>query len=228
MTDTFDLYTQLPEALHDRARAWRFVTDFAAHWGQPLQPGDGWSPAEVEAAERRLGVTLPAALREVYLLLGRRNDLTSNHDHLLTPDELRILDGALVYRVENQGVACWGVRLAELDQDDPGTVMRMDLADKSQEHWEAWESSLTVACVEMVMSESLTGEFTCFLEMDAEETGLRELFRELPLVGRELRWFAGDDVLIREFDGFCLSARARTAEALDRLHDAVPGDWLQG
>ncbi|QIQ04233.1 SMI1/KNR4 family protein [Streptomyces liangshanensis] len=230
MTETFDLHTRLSEALASRAEAWRFVADFAAHWQQPLQPGDGWSEAEVEAAERRLGLVLPAALREAYLLLGRRTDLTSNHDTLLKPDELDVLDGALVYRVENQGAASWGVLLADLDKEDPGTVIRPDLADKSRERWEAWESGLIVACVEMVMAEVVLfpGGFTDFLELDAEEAGVVGQFRELPSAGRDVRWFADADVLIREVDGFCLDVRARTEEALDRLRESVPGNWLEG
>ncbi|MFJ6436989.1 SMI1/KNR4 family protein [Streptomyces sp. NPDC091416] len=230
MNEVFDMHTRLSAALHDRAEAWRFVADFAAYWQQPLRPGDGWSVAEVEAAERRLGLVLPAALREAYLLLGRRTDLISNHDTLLGPDELHVVDGALVYRVENQGAATWGVLLEDLDHDDPGTVMRSDLADKSQERWEAWESSLTVACIDMVMSEAVLfgAGFTDFLEGDAEEAGLVGRFRELPTVGRDVRWFADADVLIRELDGFCLNVRARTGKALDQLRNSVPGDWLEG
>ncbi|MER5428518.1 SMI1/KNR4 family protein [Streptomyces sp. NPDC002588] len=230
MNETFDMHSRLSEALHDRAEAWRFVADFAAHWQQPLQPGDGWSDVEVETAERRLGLVLPTALREAYLLLGRRTDLTSNHDRLLRPDELYVTDGALVYRLENQGAASWGVLLKELEHDDPGTVIRADLAAKAQERWEPWEPSLTVACLEMVMSEVVLFEagFTDFLEVDAEDVALERLFQELPSVGREMRWFAGEDVLLRELDGFCLNVRARTEEALGRLRDSVPGDWLEG
>lgn len=96
MTATFEIRTRLPGALHVRSEAWRFVADFAAHWQQPLRAGDGWSVRELEAAEQRLRLVLPAALRETYLLLGRRTDLTSNHDTLLNPDELHVVDGALV------------------------------------------------------------------------------------------------------------------------------------
>lgn len=231
MTEVFDIGSRLPGALSSRAEAWRFIGDFAAYWRRPLQAGDGRSEQDVAAAERRLGLRLPSALREAYLLFGRRTDLTSNHDTLLAPDELHVTDGALVYRVENQGCAFWGVALDQLGRDDPGTVMRSDLADKSEERWEPWETSLTTACVEMVMSEvvQFDGLFTDYLEFDQEdaEAGL-DVLRELPPVGRDLRWFAGPDVLVREVDGFCVHARARTQEAMDRLREAIPGDWLEG
>ncbi|MEU0270266.1 SMI1/KNR4 family protein [Streptomyces sp. NPDC006307] len=231
MAETFDIHAGLTRALHDRAEAWRFIAGFAAYWQRPLRPGDGCTPAEVEAAERRLGLRLPAALREAYLRFGRRGDLTGNHDTLLAPEELYVADGALVYRVENQGCAFWGVALEELDRDEPGTVMRTDLADASQERWEPWESSLTAACVEMVMSEVVLfdGGFCDYLETEAREiAAVERLFRELPPVGRGMRWFSGEDVLIRELEGFCVYARARTEAALERLREAVPGDWLEG
>ncbi|MEU6019699.1 SMI1/KNR4 family protein [Streptomyces sp. NPDC047515] len=228
MTESFDICTALADAVQDRARTWPFVADFAAYWQRPLSPDDGWSSAEVAAAEQRLGLCLPTALREAYLLFGRRTDLTSNHDTLLTPEELYVADGALVYRVENQGCASWGIALEDLAQDDPGTVIRVDLADKSQERWEAWESSLSTACVAMVMSEVVLSEdgFTDYLEMEDDGTELEELFQELPGVGRDLRWFVGPEVLIREIDGVFLHVRARTEEALEHLRETVPGDWL--
>ncbi|MFI5875092.1 hypothetical protein ACIBAH_22045 [Streptomyces sp. NPDC051445] len=70
MTETFDIHHGLSAALRDRAEAWRFIAGFAAYWGQPLKPGDGWSSVEVETAERRLGLALPTALREAYRSSG--------------------------------------------------------------------------------------------------------------------------------------------------------------
>ncbi|MFI5648871.1 hypothetical protein [Kitasatospora sp. NPDC051705] len=109
-------------------------------------------------------------------------------------------------------------------------MIRTDLADTTRERWEPWEPSLTVACIAMVMTETVLfdGGFTDFLEADAEETGLTQRFRELPAVGRGARWFADDDVLIRALDGHGLNARARTQPALERLRTAVPGDRLDG
>jgi hypothetical protein len=39
---------------------------------------------------RAVGVRLPAALREAYLVLGKRADLTAVQDHLLALDRLRV------------------------------------------------------------------------------------------------------------------------------------------
>ncbi|MFD7880375.1 SMI1/KNR4 family protein [Streptomyces sp. NPDC059766] len=229
MNDVFDLRQGLARALDGREPAWEFIRGFAACWERPLEPADGFGEAELAAAERRLGVPLPAALREAYGLFGRRSDLTSNHDTLLGPDQLYVADGALVYQTENQGAAFWGVLLTDLEQDDPATVMRLDLADKSQERWEPWEPALSTAFVSMVMSElmQLDDGLTDHAEAD-EDLDLAGTFTELPAVGRSLRWFAGPDVLLREVDGWFLDVRARTPQALDAVRDAVAVDWLDG
>ncbi|MFF3333507.1 SMI1/KNR4 family protein [Streptomyces sp. NPDC002888] len=230
MTVVFDMHDGLARALRGRAEAWDFLRAFAAHWTRPLEPGDGWSAEAVAGAERRLGVALPAALREAYVLFGRRTDLTSNHDTLLGPDELYVSDGALVYRVENQGCAFWGVALEDLERADPGTLIRPDLADKSQERWEPWEPSLSAACVSMVMSETVLRDdgLTDHGEVAEGELDLVGILRRLPDIGPELRWFSGPDVLVREVEGGFLDVRARTEEALDAVREAIPADWLNG
>lgn len=253
--EPFDIRTALPALLtapRDRALAWWFITGFATYWGRPLGDGDGWDPAAVDAAERRLGLALPAALREAYLLFGRRDDLTSNQDRLLPPDELYVQDGALVYREENQGCAFWGIPLADLEReatagddavgagaagddavrDNPRTVGRLDLADKSQERWEPWMPSLTAACVEIVMSEALMDPdaHTDFLDTDGEGLAreVETLCDRLQPFGPGSSWFAGADVLIREVEDAFVCVRARTAEALDPIRAVLPGGRLDG
>ncbi|MCX4765607.1 SMI1/KNR4 family protein [Streptomyces sp. NBC_01275] len=226
-TAEFDLDGGLTRALRGRAEAWEFVRGFAAYWGWPLEPGDGWDDVRLGEVEGRLGVRLPAALREAYGLFGRRGDLTCNQDELLAPEALYVEDGVLVYQVENQSCAYWGVPLADLGQDDPGTVARPDAPGA---RWEAWEPSLSVACVAMIMAETLFRQdgFTDYVELD-EDVDLEVLgLRRLPDVGRGSRWFAGPDVLIRELDGGFVFVRARTEAALDAVREAVPGDWLEG
>ncbi|MCX4679338.1 SMI1/KNR4 family protein [Streptomyces sp. NBC_01433] len=55
-----------------------------------LGDDDGWGETDLVAAEERLGIQLPSALREAYLLFGHRHDLTSNHGVLLSPSELYV------------------------------------------------------------------------------------------------------------------------------------------
>ncbi|WP_316527708.1 SMI1/KNR4 family protein [Kitasatospora brasiliensis] len=221
----FDIPAAMAESVRSRAGAWAFVRGFAAHWGEPLGPEDGFTDAELDAAERRLGLRLPAALREAYRLFGRRADLTSSHDVLLTPDELHVLDGALVYRAENQGCAHWGVPLADLGREDPPTVGRLDLADKSQERWEPSEDRFSTAAVAMAMMEKLLEdhELADFLDSEGDLPGD---LRELPALGRDFRWYQGPEVLVGVAGDAWVAARARTPEALEALYEAVPGQWL--
>ncbi|GAA2970640.1 SMI1/KNR4 family protein [Streptomyces enissocaesilis] len=237
MTQAFDLAASLARGMEGRSGAWTFIQDFAAHWVGAPTNGDGWAEAEVVAAEERLGIQLPAALREAYLLFGRRRDLTSNHDVLLGPAELHVDEAgeALVFRHENQGAASWGVLLDSLQEDDPAVFIRLDLADKTAERWESWLERLSLCFVEIVLSESLQadGELCDFLESDDDSIELLEKncvrlpFPAYPIGEEEhaTRWFLGRDVLLRD-DGMAVMARGRTPEDLDLMRELLPGDWL--
>lgn len=236
MTQGFDLAEALARGVEGRSDAWTFIQGFAAHWaGAALGSDDGWTEADLDAAEERLGLRLPTALREAYLLFGRRQDLTSNHDVLLGPAELHVDDAseALVFRRENQGAASWGVLLDSLQDDDPAVLIRLDLADKSAERWEGWLERLSLCFVEIILSESLQAdeELCDFLDPDGDSIELLETnavrlpFPAYPL-GEETRWFLGRGVLLRVDDGSAVLARGRTAEDLDRVRDLIPGGWL--
>ncbi|MFF4398755.1 SMI1/KNR4 family protein [Streptomyces sp. NPDC001480] len=238
MTQEFDLAASLARGVESRSDAWSFVQGFAAHWAGALESGDGWTRADLDAAEERLGLRLPVAMREAYLLFGRRKELTSNHDVLLSPAELYVDDAeeALVFRHENQGAASWGILLDSLQDDDPAVFVRLDLADKSAERWEDWLERVSLCFVEIVLSESLhAGAELCdFLDPDDDSIELLEASSvRLPFPayppGEEAngtRWFLGQDVLLRDDDGMAVLARGRTVEDLDRVRDLIPGEWL--
>ncbi|MGE7388194.1 SMI1/KNR4 family protein [Streptomyces sp. NPDC004126] len=238
MTQEFDIAASLVEGVGGRSGAWTFVRGFAAHWASPLESADGWTEVDLTAAEERLGVRLPTALREAYLLFGRRRDLTSNHDVLLGPTELYVDDAkvALVFRHENQGAVSWGILLDSLQDDDPAVFFRTNMADGSAERWEGWMESLSLSFVEIVLSESLQadGDLCDFLDADDHDVeSLEESFVRLPFpvypIGEEehgSRWFLGQDALLRADAGAVIFARGRTTEGLKRVRDLIPGDWL--
>lgn len=88
MSHTFDLAAGLAAGLQDRHRAWKFIQDFAQAWLTPLRDEDGYSGEELNAAEERLGFKLPAALREAYMLFGKRADLCGTMNLPKAPDRL--------------------------------------------------------------------------------------------------------------------------------------------
>lgn len=221
----FDMGAALERAVVDRHQAWWFVREYAEHFVSPLGDDDGCA---VDEAEERLGIRLPTAVREAYALFGRRADLTGNQDELLSPDRLRMWDGVLVHRVENQACAHWGVAPVG---DDPPVFLRPDLADKRVEKWEPFLDRFSLACVEMVLAESLLlqdGLTECReLEDDVDLARIERAFTPLavPHVG-DSRWYANDDVVVRVMgDGF-LMVRGRTSAALGAVLEAFPGEWL--
>ena len=101
---------------------------------------------------------MPAALLEAYGLFGRRTDLTRNQDVMLGPDRIHVDESGevLVLRLENQGCARWGVRVADLGQPDPPVVWE-DTSTTSK-GWSPFLDRLSTAFVEVVLSESLFGK----------------------------------------------------------------------
>ncbi|MFE2929525.1 SMI1/KNR4 family protein [Streptomyces sp. NPDC059278] len=213
----------------DRQAAWRFVRAFARDWSRhPLTEADGYAPADLDAAQARLGLPLPTALREAYQLLGRRPDLTDNQDSLLAPKDL-YLDadrGVLVFRVENQSCAYWGIRVTDLDQADPPVVVRADLVRPTADDWAAWLGRVSVAFVEIVLSEALCADEDLMGWVTPDDTGLPEdiaaTFRRLPLPEyptsqqQGSRWYAHDEIILRDDCGATMF-RARTEAAFDRF-----------
>jgi hypothetical protein len=107
-----------------RLERWRLITEFIEVWHGPLGAEDGFTEAELVAAEDRLGIKLPTALREWYALAGRRNDVWSRQDHLVPPTQLELdrESDILIVRQENQCCETWGIRTRDLNQEDPPIV----------------------------------------------------------------------------------------------------------
>ena len=112
--------------LSNRQDRWSLLKDFIAEWHSPLQPSDGYSEAELDAAEQRLGLKLPIALRELYQLAGQREDVVASQNYLVCPDELEIEDGILEAYCENQGVVHWGIKPDDLQLPDPPVYLNDD------------------------------------------------------------------------------------------------------
>ncbi len=90
-----------------------------ARLGFPLTRQDGIPAGKIAAAEKRLGIRLPDALRDYYLIAGRERVLNHIHNHLCAPEECEVLNGKLAFVEENQCVVVWGVAAGLRPLSDP-------------------------------------------------------------------------------------------------------------
>lgn len=208
-------------AVSDRASAWRFIQRFTQEWGRwPLGEDDGYSEAELEAAEQRLGLRLPTALREAYAMFGRREDLVGSPEGLfplLRPDQLYAqklfaADGIELLIYHTEGYGCWrcGIRLTDLQLPDPPTVFWNTCGDdECQTTGVAWLDRLSTSCVEIVLTQwrlpghelhhmgELRADDLSVLERSFPRLGLPTYPVSRPSCAPGTDWFVGDDVLLR-------------------------------
>jgi len=77
------------------------------------------APKVLAEAERRLGVRVPAALGDYYLIAGRERRFNACHNRLLPPADWSIDQKRLIFMEENQAVIWWGASVRNPDSEDP-------------------------------------------------------------------------------------------------------------
>lgn len=161
-----------------RAERWELLSGFIADWYRPLNLGDGYSDAEMRECAARLGTPFPAALCEWYEAAGRRDDIWQKQDTLLSPDKLFCKDGVLHFRVENQGVTSWGVRIADLSQEDPPVVVRDECEEWVVQSSQFSEFVLHLACFVLQFG----GDFAQ-IHGSAHPSGVERIVNGFPRLG---------------------------------------------
>lgn len=112
-------------------------------WFPTAPAGPGLAGDAIDVAEGRLGAALPLALREWYQRSGGRRDVWSLQDTLLLPHELVVDRGVLIFLREAQCVVEWGVRLEDIQAEDPPVVVS-DCSDRDT-WWEECPDLTTFA-----------------------------------------------------------------------------------
>ena len=230
---TTDEFVELLRAPPDR---WTLVKRFVAHWyEEPLKEGDGYPPAELAKAERRLGFPLPEALREWYQLAGRREALIARQDRPLSPSDIRVDRGMLFFHVENQGCCRWGIRQEELRLADPSVFLEDD-----RHGWFPAARSVSEFVLHMLLQECTVpgpgpkvGDLGLTQahheQLRARLTGLGLPAWHWPMYPRVLLAVPGPlDVLVDlqgEGDLAQAFVVARTREALAGFLERFPWDW---
>ncbi|TNY37808.1 SMI1/KNR4 family protein [Thermomonospora catenispora] len=233
-----DLTAALRQARSTEER-YEFIRRYVTEWlGVPLQDWYGYTERELCKAEELLGVRLPPAVRDFYLMLGRRRELTGNQDQVVPPGWEDESAQVLVFRVENQHCAEWGIPAHLLHLADPPVWYWANGAPGEPEPWRPFLESFSLAAVEIVLSESLFADHgLCDNREWDEDAGraLRERYERLPIPAYPawwatsdeppIRWYAGPDVILREDAEQWVWVRARTARALRSAREALLGEW---
>ena len=87
--------------------------------GYPLTKTTALSSELLTAAGKGLGVHIPLALRDYYLVAGRERRFRACHNRIISPAKWTTDKQRLIFMEENQCVVSWGVSTRNPDSDDP-------------------------------------------------------------------------------------------------------------
>lgn len=114
----------------------------------------GFREEDIKEAENRLQISFPSVLKEYYRKLGKHQKLNQAQNRLVSLDRLNFdEEGVLVFYVENQYAATWGIKKEDLDESNP-KVYREDHT-KFGKVWELDSSSLSVFFISMGFIQSI-------------------------------------------------------------------------
>lgn len=198
--------------------------DAIAALARPLAPEDGEPAESIEAAEARLGIRLPAALRDYYLVAGRFDPLNQAHNRLFPPGDWFVDAGRLVFMEENQAVVFWGV---VPDGDDPPVWQGVNLTDQPIE-WHEEVERCSEFLVVMLHWQAVCGglEFAGIADITQEQAGrIRAAWRFIGKSG-DLEAFGGEGraaCIIGGDDSPQLYVGGRTEEDFEAIEAELEG-----
>lgn len=191
----------------DRFSRWELAVALISRWyGDVLQTsGTATTNTAIAAAEARLGLILPAALREWYLQFGECSAVWNVQDRLVPLSDLEVEGNQLVFYREHQGVVNWSIPISELSLPDP-PVFVSDPGGECLNFEEA--PSVSVFAIQMLC---LNAKFS-YLELarangQGTELAILAIEQHLPrLPFSDLHWppfptrLYGDDDVVVEVD----------------------------
>lgn len=130
------------------------IRRFLVSW-RVMEVAEALTANEVLAAEHRLGLRLPYALRWAFMHIGFDNRIVGRQDPFVHPQDLEVdTDGVLIYRIENQSCAAWGFPVADAGMDDPPVIWK-SLQAGSEGRWLPYHERISVDLLEMVLNEAM-------------------------------------------------------------------------
>lgn len=208
-TSRFDVPEDLTLLPPDPAGVCDLVRRFLVSWHvMEVAEASTANTNEVLAAERRLGFSLPYALRWAFMHIGFDNRIVGQQDPFVHPRDLEVdEDGVLIYRVENQYCAAWGFPVVDASADDPPVVWK-DLQAGSEGRWLPYHERISVDLLEMALNEAMLRPGVDVLDMELVSGVPSELSKLVPLAipehafwpipeGPLVAWYGTRDCLIR-------------------------------
>jgi hypothetical protein len=150
---------------------------------KPVTPEDGVPAGEIVAGEHRLGIQLPSALREYYLIAGRLDRLNRAHNRLYSPGEWFVDEAKLVFMEENQSVVFWGIPISECSGDDPPVLQGVNVADRPIE-WYPEHGSCSEFLRMMVHWQAVCGGMAFTAGADISPETLTRIWASWTFVGQ--------------------------------------------
>jgi hypothetical protein len=209
----------LPKSRQER---WKVLSTFIAEWYHALEPGDGYSDVAMQQCAARLGTRLPTALCEWYQTAGLRDDIWQRQDKLLSPTELFCEDGVLHFCVENQSVTGWGVKIADLSQEDPPVLVQDE-----REEWVVQSPQLSEFVLHLVCYVVQFGGGNAHIHGYAHPSCVERIVNALPSLGfpefiwTHSRFFGLRDLIVSIDATHHVSASGWCTESLTPFRDLI-------
>jgi uncharacterized protein (TIGR02996 family) len=214
---------ELRSTLGSESLAWfntlRYRTAFAT-LARPLTAKDGVPEERVAREERRLGVRLPRALRDYYLVAGRCHRLNQAHDRLLPPQQWELDSGKIVFLEENQTVALAGVRANDPADDDPPVFWGYILDEKPR--WGRHHDRCSEFLVINLYRQAVLGGMRYLAQANITPQNLAEIEKTWPFIGEgSVQAFGKDGQAVCVEGDADLYAGGRTRKDFDAIVAAL-------
>ena len=215
----------------------RSVTSFQTYYrdlfdtfGYPLGRRSATPPSVISAAEKRLGVRIPTALRDFYLVAGRERRFNQIQNWLSSPNEWFVDKSRLAFLRENQAVCWWAVRISEKNLDDPPVLVGVGEQDDAFD-WQREHAKCSVFIAVMLHYHGVCGGFPNIGEAALTEKVVKKLKRGWRYVGqiRTQRAYCRQNqaaFLTQDFRGFRIMAGAKTKRDFHAIESDLGVEWL--
>jgi hypothetical protein len=170
------------------------MRDFAATYrriferlGYPLSRSHGLPAASLAQAERRLGVSVPLALRDYFLVTGRERRFNTAHNHLLPPSEWFADGDYLAFMAENQAVCWWAVSLKKDRARDPSVAQGVN---QDEIEWNTEHRRCSTFLAVMLHYQAVSGGLPCCASAKAPDDTHKKLKTGWQYIGEVNRLWA--------------------------------------